>query len=187
MKKNYNYLSFIIFLLLLSISFLNWDNNKTFGQTSSSSGQISSSSSSSSGSSIVLSDKFSGLWSAKVQRTVSVNGVIVKEGTRPINLRLCSKNGEIKGLVIHPGFFTRALIVGQNIISEKEVEVNLRDKRGRTATLRLTLVGDLQLNGSFSNGVNFQSVKKSDFRLCEAFRRCDINELFNTKEFDDKK
>lgn len=173
MKNNCICLLFT-FLLLLSFSFFNLDNTRVFGQTSSSSGSDS----------VVLSDKFSGIWSAKIQRTVSINGVVVKEGTHPIKLRLCSKDGQIKGIVVHPGFFTSALIVSQNVISENEVEVGIKDKRGRTATLRLTLVGDLQLNGSFSNGVNFESVKKSDFRLCEAFRRCDINDLFNTKKFD---
>ncbi len=175
--------SFLIFSLLLTASFLISGNNKAFGQTSSSSGQVSSSSS---GGSVVLSDKFSGIWLAKVDRTVSVNGVVIHEGTRPINLRLCSKNGELKGIVVHPGFFTRALIVSQNVISENEVEVGVKDRKGRTATLRLTLVGDLQLNGAFSNGVNFESTKKSNFRLCETFRRCDINDLFNTKEFDNQ-
>ena len=182
-KKNHIDL-FLVFALLLTVSFLNFGNDKAIGQSSSSSGQVSSSSG---GGSIVLSDKFSGIWSAKVDRTVSVNGVVVHEGTRTIHLRLCSKNGEIKGIVVHPGFFTRALIVSQNAISENEVEVGVKDRRGRTATLKLTLVGDLQLNGAFSNGVNFESVKKSDFRLCEAFRRCDINDLFNTKEFDHEK
>ena len=171
---------------LSKFQLFNLDNTRVFGQTLSSSGQISSSSSSSGGTPSTLSDKFSGIWSAKIQRTVSVNGVVVKEGTHPINLRLCSKNGQIKGIVVHPGFFTRALIVSQNVISENEVEVGVKDRRGRTATLRLTLVGDLQLNGAFSNGVNFESTKKSDFRLCEAFRRCDINDLFNTKEFDNQ-
>ena len=185
MKKNYIYLLFTL-LLLASSSFFNLDNTRVFGQTSSSSGQVSSSSSSSGGTPVTLSDKFSGNWSAKVDRTVSVNGVIVKEGTRSIHLRLCSKDGQLKGIVVHPGFFTRALIVSQNVISENEVEVGVKDRRGRTATLRLTLVGDLQLNGAFSNGVNFESTKKSDFRLCEAFRRCDINDLFNTKEFDNQ-
>ena len=182
-KKNHTYL-FLVFSFLFAVSFLPFGNDNAIGQTSSSSGQISSSSS---GGSIVLSDKFSGIWSAKVNRTVSVNGVVIHEGTRTIHLRLCAKNGEIKGIVVHPGFFTRALIVSQNVISENEVEVGVKDRRGRPATLRLTLVGDLQLNGAFSNGVNFQSIKKSDFRLCEAFRRCDINDLFNTKEFDHEK
>ncbi len=172
-KKNHLYF-FLVFSLLFTVSFLNFENDKALGQTSSSSG----------GSSVILSDKFSGIWSAKVNRTVTVNGVVVHEGTRTIHLRLCSKNGEIKGIVVHPGFFTRALIISQNVISENEVEVGVKDRRGRTATLRLTSVGDLQLNGSFSNGVDFQSTKKSNFRLCEAFRRCDINDLFNTKEFD---
>jgi hypothetical protein len=172
MKKKYTYLLFI-FVLSLGVSFISIGSNKALGQTSSSSG-----------SAVVLSDKFSGLWSAKVDRTVSVNGVVVREGTRTIRLRLCSKNGEIKGIVIHPGFFTRALIISQNVISENEIDVDIKDRRGRTATLRLTLVGDLQLNGAFSNGVNFESTKKSEFRLCQAFRTCDINDLFNTKEFD---
>lgn len=158
MKKNYSYLLFV-FVLSLGINLVGVGSNKALGQT-------------------ILSDQFSGIWSAKVDRTVSVNGVVVKEGTRNIRLKLCSKNGEIKGIVVHPGFFTRALIISQNVISENEVEVVVQDRKSRTATLRLTLVGALQLNGSFSNGVDFQSTKKSEFRLCEAFRTCNINDLF---------
>ena len=132
---------------------------------------------------MTLSDKFSGRWIAKINRTVTVNGVVVKEGTRPVHLTLCSKDGLIKGIVIHPGFFTRALITGQNTISTNEVEVTLKDRHGRSSTLRLTLIGDIQLKGAFSNGVNFDAAKKSDFRPCEQFRRCDINDLFNSKGF----
>ncbi len=156
----------LVLVLSLGASFVNVGSNKALGQA------------------VVLSDKFSGIWSAKVNRTVSVNGVIVKEWIRTIRLRLCSKNGEIKGIVVHPGFFTRALITSQNVISDKEVDVEVKDRRGRTATLRLTLSGDFQLNGAFSNGVNFESIKKSEFRLCEAFRTCNINDLFNTQGFD---
>jgi hypothetical protein len=166
MKKNCTYL-LLAFVLSLGVSFVSIGSNKALGQT------------------VVLSDKFSGVWTAKVNRTVSVNGVIVREGTRTIHLRLCSKNGEIKGIVAHPGFFTKALIINQNVISDKEVDVDVRDRRGRTATLRLSLVDDLKLNGSFSNGVNFESTKKSNFNLCEAFRTCNLNDLFNTKEFND--
>lgn len=171
MKKNYTYLLFA-FVLLLGISCTSIGSNKVLGQTSSSSGSTA----------IILNDKFSGNWLAKVDRTVSVNGVVVREGTRTIRLKLCSKNGEIKGIVIHPGFFTRALIVSQNTISENEVNVDLKDRRGRTATLRLALVGDFQLDGSFSNGIDFQAIKKSDFHLCEVFRTCNISDLFNTKK-----
>ena len=170
MKKNYTYL-LLAFILSLGVNFVSIGSNKALGQTPA----------------IVLSDKFSGIWSAKIDRTVSVNGVVVKEGTRTIHLKLCSKNGQIKGFVAHPVFFTRALIISQNVISDKEVDVDIKDRSGRTATLRLTLVGDLQLNGSFTNGVNFESAKKSDFHLCEVFRSCDINDLFNSKEFNNQR
>ena len=169
----------LISILILSATLNDLQKNEAIAQTSTSS-------SSSGSTQVALSEKFSGIWKAKVDRTVIVNGVVVKEGTRSINLRLCSKNGEIKGIVVHPGFFTRALIVSQNVISENEVEVGVKDRRGRTATLRLILVGDFELDGSFSNGVNFKSIKKSEFRLCEAFRKCDINDLFNTREFDNE-
>ncbi len=158
-----------IFLTIVMIGFFDLQDNKAFGQTSSSS----------SGSAVVLSDKFSGVWAARVNRTVTVNGVVVKEGSREIRLKLCTKDGEIKGQVIHPGFFTRALIISQNVISENEVEVTFKDRKERTGTLRLTLIGNIQLNGDFSNGVSFEARKLSTFKLCEVFRRCDINDLFN--------
>ena len=179
-KENHIYYLFFVFLLLFSLGFSNFENNKAIGQTSSS-GQISSSSSSSGG--IVLSNDFSAIWSAKVQRTVSINGIVVKEGTRPIKLKLCTKDGLIRGVVVHPGFFTRALIINQNTISQNEVEVGLKDRKGRTSTLRLKLIGDFQLDGSFSNGVDFTAKKLTEFRLCDVFRRCDINELFPRNGF----
>ena len=171
--------------IVISFSFFSLQDNKVLGQTSNSSGSLSSSgessstSSSSSGSTVVLSDKFSGMWSARVSRTVIVNGVVVKEGSREIKLKLCVKDGVIKGLVVHPGFFTKALITSQNVISENEVDVMFKDKKGRTGTLRLTLIGNIQLNGDFSNGVSFEARKLHAFKLCEAFRKCDINDLFH--------
>lgn len=144
-----------------------------------------STSSSSGGTSIVLSNSLTGIWKGRVDKTVIVNGVVVKENSRAITLRICVKDGIIKGIVVHPGFFTRALITSQTTISENKVEVGFKDRKGRQGTLTLTLVNEGQLNGLFSNNVEFESIRVSPFRLCEAFRRCDINELFNKKGFED--
>ena len=176
MKKIFVYLILTFIFFGFTWSNIQNQNFKALAQTSSSS----------SGSpQITLSDNFSGIWHAKVERTVTVNGVVVKEGTRPVKLTLCSKDGLIKGIVIHPGFFTRALIISQNTISENEVEVTIRDRHERSATLKLTLIGDIQLKGEFSNGVSFTAVKKNELKLCEQFRRCDINDLFNSRGFED--
>lgn len=125
-------------------------------QTSSS---TSSSSSTSTGGTSTLSTKFNGLWQAKLDREIQINGVTVKQGSRVISLRLCSNNGNLTGVIEHPGFFTRGVITSFEVVSETEVTANFTDRRGRTGSVQLIINGS-ELNGKFSNGVVFAAINR---------------------------
>jgi len=129
---------------------------------SSSSGSISSSgTTSSSGSTSSVSTDLTGLWQAKIDRTVTVNGTTIRESSRVISLRLCVIDGQLKGIVHHPGFFKNSLIVSSEVTSPTEVKITLKDILGRTAILNLTLNADT-LTGTFDNGVTFNAIKRNN-------------------------
>lgn len=122
----------------------------------SSTGSTTSSSSSTGG---VVSTGFNGLWQAKLEREVQVNGVTIKQGSRVITLRLCSSNGKLTGVIEHPGFFTRGVITSFTAISENEITANFTDRRGKTGSVQLILNGT-ELTGKFSNGVTFAATNR---------------------------
>lgn len=157
-------------LAITSFSLKTFAQQTSGGSSSSSSGGVSQS---------TISDGFSGVWIAKVKTTTTVNGVVVREGTRGILLKLCVHEGILKGLINHPGVIKKGLITAQNVKSPTEVEVTYKDKKNNTGTLNLTLVGSFQLNGAFSNGISFEARKASQFHACEVLKTCNIENLFD--------
>ena len=135
--------------------------------TSSSGAATTTSSSGSVTTSSTVSENFTGVWQAKLDRTVTINGTTVKEGSRVINFKLCVSDNKIKGILEHPGIFKRALITTDSVVSETEVKLNLKDRAGREGTLTLKLNGE-QLNGTFGNGVSFIAIKRSKLNPIKA-------------------
>ncbi len=145
------------------------EGNSSSGETESSSGSgISSSSTSSTGGPVTLSEEFTGIWRAEVERTVTVNGTTISKGSRIITTKLCLDNGILKGFVQQPGVLTRGVITSQNVISANEVELQLQDISGKTSSIHFTLA-DGKLNGTFSNGIVFSAIKQNTInpkRVC---------------------
>lgn len=115
-----------------------------------------------------LSEEFTGIWRAEVERTVTVNGVTISKNSRIITTKLCLDNGVLKGFVQQPGILARGVITSQNVISSNQVELQLQDINGKTSSINFTLA-DGKLNGVFSNGISFSADKQNTLnptRVC---------------------
>ncbi len=138
--------------------------------TFSTTGGISSTSSSTSGGSI-LSSTFTGTWQAKVDKATTIDGILIQESSRNILLKLCvDGNGEIMGFVDEPGLFDRAVIISQTINSNNEIDLQLKDIKGKNGSLHLVLNGEGSINGEFSNGINFIASRTSS--ISSSVRTC---------------
>ena len=130
--------------------------------------------SSSGTSTATVSQNFTGIWQAKLEKTVTINGTKVKEASRNITLKLCVSDNKVKGIILHPGFFKRAIATTDTVVSETEVKLNLKDITGRTGKLTLVLNGE-QLNGTFESGVVIVAIRRS---ILNPQRACALIGLF---------
>lgn len=182
MKRN-DFITILLLGLIAGYTFSSTPTTKALGQTTSSSSGTTEASSSgssttsssgttetspasssgsqtSSGSTISISDSFNGIWQAKIEKTITVNGTVVKNNSRKIVLRFCVIDGQLKGLVNHPGFFKNSLIVSSEAMSPTTIKLTLKDIIGRVSTLNLSLNADT-LTGTFDNGVTFNAIKRN--------------------------
>ena len=93
----------------------------------------------------------------------------VDRGSRVITLKLCVRNGKLEGVLHQGNVFDKAVIDSQTVVSKDEVVVNLKDKKGKTATATLKLLGERQLRGTFATSdLTFEARKLNSFRACFA-------------------
>ena len=158
---------------VLSLPYLTNTNANAQINSSSSSGSISTSSSgststsSSGATSTSLSDNFTGIWKAFVNKpasTSSSSGFISSSGSihtrhgesggrgsSNVTLKLCVNNGQISGVIQRGGILNNGNITSQTLISPNEVTVGVTDKDDKTDTINLKLVADKQLLITFGN------------------------------------
>ncbi len=84
---------------------------------------------------------------------------------RSILLRLCVKNGKLEGSIRQSGLEGNFVITSQEIIAENEISVTIKNEKGESQAVTLSLTNEKLLSGSFSSGETFQA-KKISFGNC---------------------
>ena len=146
MGKINNY-KFILFIMIVSFSFLSLFNSKVLAQTLK-----------------PVSDRFTGIWQGKVSQIISKKKSSI---VGDITLTLCVQDGILNGTVNQEGVYSDAAITPTQVISKKEVVVALNDVEGNPNLLRLVNVGSKKLNGSLGNNL-FIYTKKINPDGCSA-------------------
>lgn len=73
------------------------------------------------------------------------------KGSKTISLKLCVDNGQLKGAIHQGGVLDKASIIGQELISENSVSVDLQDRKGVITKATLEISGN-NLKITFENG-----------------------------------
>ena len=107
---------------------------------------------SSSGNSITLNKNFAGIWRSKNSKTIT--------------LKLCIKDQKLEGIVNIPGDIENGIIISQNIISNNEISITIRNKNDLTRELNLKLTDKRHLQVSIDGGQTFETRKLSLLRSC---------------------
>ena len=129
--KKINGCKLILFIMIVSFSFLSLFNGKALAQTLK-----------------PVSDSFTGVWQGKVSQILSKNKSSI---IGDIALTLCVRDGKLNGTVNQEGVYSGADITPTQVISKRDVIVILNDTQGDIHTLRLVNVGSKKINGSFSS------------------------------------
>jgi len=116
------------------------------------------SNSSSSGGTIALNQEFSGTWESKPHKSVTIDGVQLPGYSSKIVIKLCVKDGQLKGILSSNGILQESKIISQTVTSQNNIELQLQDSLGTTDSLTLVLDGG-KLQGTFSDGTSFIAKK----------------------------
>lgn len=109
-----------------------------------------------SGSMIALNKNFTGIWKSKIS-----NGSL-----KVIQLRLCVKNQKLEGIINVPEEVENGKIISQNIISNNEASVTVKDKDDLIKELNLKLIDKKHLQVLISSNQTFEARKLSSLRGC---------------------
>ena len=152
--KKINNCKLILFIIIVSFSFLSLFNGEVLAQTLK-----------------PVSNRFTGVWQGEVSHVISKKKSSI---VGDIALVLCVQNGKLNGTVSQEGVYSGAAITTTQVISKKDVVVTLNDIQGNAKTLRLVTVGSKKLNGSFSNNL-FIYTKKINSDGCGALVQSEDN------------
>ncbi len=112
-------------------------------------------STSSSGDLIILNKNFTGIWRGKILNN-----------SKAITLKFCIKNQRLDGTVNIPGDIENGIIVSQNIISNNEVSVTVKNESDLTKELNLKLTDKRHLQISIDGVEPFEARRINLFKSC---------------------
>ena len=88
-----------------------------------------------------LSPDFTGIWESVPSKKVIINSSEMPGYLKVIRLRLCVENGTLEGIITHSRIkgLEKFEIDSQEVISSSQVNLGLKDRLGREASLTLFL------------------------------------------------
>ena len=88
------------------------------------------------------------------------------KSSKIITLKLCAKDQKLEGTVNIPGNIKNGIIVSQNIISNDEISITIKNENDLTKDLKLKLIDKRHLQVSIDGDQSFEARKLSLLRSC---------------------
>ncbi len=80
-----------------------------------------------------------------------------------ISLDLFVQEGKLKGSIQIENIISDGYVVSQNVTSQDEIEINVKDKAGKVVLLKLKLFGKPLFKGIFVDGISIEQKKLTSF------------------------